>query len=377
MKHVLAPALFSLLLAHFQSTTERWPSPRRRRPPRRRRRRPSPPRRSSSGSTSATIIVLANYQQLKGYWEKLGRESDRIKVVSIGNDRGRPAAARGDRHLAGQPSQLDRYREIARRLALADGVDQAEARTAGRRGQGGRLDRRRHPRHGDALPAGADRGRLPVPRRQRRGDAPHPRRRDHPVRPRQPRRPRPRRRLVHAREGPEEAVARPACRGSTRSTSATTTTATSTPTPRPRRKNMNRFMYREWFPQVMYNHHQAGPPGTVLFCPPFRDPFNYFCDPLVINGIDAVGAAMVQRFLVEGQAGGHHPIRRPVLDLVQRRPPHDHLVPQHHRPADRDHRQPDADADPARGGEATAQGRLPRPDRAAAPGISASRSSTR
>ena len=62
-------------------------------------------------------------------------------------------------------------------------------------------------------------------------------------------------------------------------------------------------MYREWFPQVMYNHHQTGPPGTVLFCPPFRDPFNYFCDPLVINGIDALGAAMVQRFLVEGKPG--------------------------------------------------------------------------
>ena len=62
-------------------------------------------------------------------------------------------------------------------------------------------------------------------------------------------------------------------------------------------------MYREWFPQIMYNHHQAGPAGTVLFCPPFRDPFNYNCDPLVINGIDSVGAAMIQRFLVEGKPG--------------------------------------------------------------------------
>jgi hypothetical protein len=68
-------------------------------------------------------------------------------------------------------------------------------------------------------------------------------------------------------------------------------------------KNMNRFMYREWCPQIMYNHHQTGPAGTVLFCPPFRDPFNYYCDPLVLNGIDAVGAAMIQRFLVEGKPG--------------------------------------------------------------------------
>ena len=28
---------------------------------------------------------------------------------------------------------------------------------------------------------------------------------------------------------------------------------------------MNRVMYREWFPQIVYNHHQTGPPGTVLF----------------------------------------------------------------------------------------------------------------
>ena len=40
-------------------------------------------------------------------------------------------------------------------------------------------------------------------------------------------------------------------------------------------------MYREWFPQIMYNHHQTGPAGTVMFAPPFRDPFNYNFDPLV------------------------------------------------------------------------------------------------
>jgi hypothetical protein len=68
-------------------------------------------------------------------------------------------------------------------------------------------------------------------------------------------------------------------------------------------RNMNRVMYREWFPQIVYNHHQSGPPGTVLFCPPFRDPFNYNVDPLVISGIDAVGAAMMQRFLVENKPG--------------------------------------------------------------------------
>ena len=37
----------------------------------------------------------------------------------------------------------------------------------------------------------------------------------------------------------------------------------------------------EWFPQIIYNHHQTGPAGTVMFAPPFRDPFNYNFDPLI------------------------------------------------------------------------------------------------
>ena len=98
-------------------------------------------------------------------------------------------------------------------------------------------------------------------------------------------------------------------------------------------QNMNRVMYHEWFPQIVYNHHQAGPPGTVLFCPPFRDPFNYNVDPLVISGIDAVGAAMMQRFLVENKPGATVRSRHALLDLVERRPADDVLLPQHDRPA--------------------------------------------
>ena len=45
--------------------------------------------------------------------------------------------------------------------------------------------------------------------------------------------------------------------------------------------NMNRILYKEWFPQIVYDHHQTGPAGTVMFAPPFRDPFNYVFDPLI------------------------------------------------------------------------------------------------
>ncbi len=67
--------------------------------------------------------------------------------------------------------------------------------------------------------------------------------------------------------------------------------------------NMNRQLYREWFPQIMYNHHQTGPAGTVMFAPPFRDPFNYVYDPLVPTTLDLVGAAMHTRFAAEGKPG--------------------------------------------------------------------------
>jgi len=43
----------------------------------------------------------------------------------------------------------------------------------------------------------------------------------------------------------------------------------------PETTNMNRQLFIEWFPQITHTHHQSGPAGTVVFVPPFRDPFNY------------------------------------------------------------------------------------------------------
>ncbi len=68
-------------------------------------------------------------------------------------------------------------------------------------------------------------------------------------------------------------------------------------------KNMSRQQYIEWMPQFLYNHHQTGPQGTVVAGPPYRDPFNYVYDPLLITGIDALGAAMSSRLNAEGKPG--------------------------------------------------------------------------
>ncbi len=246
--------------------------------------------------------TLANYQQLKGYWERLAGESGRIKVVSIGaTEEGRPQIAA----IVTSPAnhrKLDRYREISRRLALADGVDRDEAARLAAEGKAVVwIDAGLHANETLCAQAMIE----SVYRLLSASDAETLRILDDVII-----------LFVHANPDGHDLVAdwymreqEPAKRSlsnlprlyqkyighdNNRDFYANTQAET---------RNLNRFMYREWFPQVMYNHHQAGPPGSVLFCPPFRDPFNYFCDPLVLNGIDSLGAAMVQRFLVEGKPG--------------------------------------------------------------------------
>ncbi len=71
----------------------------------------------------------------------------------------------------------------------------------------------------------------------------------------------------------------------------------------PETTNMNRQLFLEWFPQIVYNHHQTGPAGAVIFMPPFRDPFNYNFDPLIPLDVEAVGTAMHERLVAEGKGG--------------------------------------------------------------------------
>jgi hypothetical protein len=66
---------------------------------------------------------------------------------------------------------------------------------------------------------------------------------------------------------------------------------------------INRILYREFYPVIMYNHHQSGPAGTVMFSPPFRDPFNFNFDPLIVSELDEVAAAMHSRFIAEDKPG--------------------------------------------------------------------------
>ncbi len=71
----------------------------------------------------------------------------------------------------------------------------------------------------------------------------------------------------------------------------------------PETVNINRVLFQEWHPQIFYDHHQAGPPGTVVFIPPFRDPFNYNLDPLIPLEIEQIGSALHSRLVSEGKGG--------------------------------------------------------------------------
>ncbi|WP_411280061.1 M14 family metallopeptidase [Gemmatimonas sp.] len=68
-------------------------------------------------------------------------------------------------------------------------------------------------------------------------------------------------------------------------------------------RNMSQQLFVQWNPQIMYNHHQTGPTGTIMAAPPYRDPANYWFHPAMITGLDLVGAALNHRFVLEHKPG--------------------------------------------------------------------------
>ena len=71
----------------------------------------------------------------------------------------------------------------------------------------------------------------------------------------------------------------------------------------PETQNITGVLFRDWRPQIVLNQHQTGPAGTVVFIPPFRNPFNFNYNPLVISSLEEVGAAIQSRLLSEDKRG--------------------------------------------------------------------------
>ncbi len=62
-------------------------------------------------------------------------------------------------------------------------------------------------------------------------------------------------------------------------------------------------LFHEWFPQIVYNQHQAPPFPARIFVPPYAEPLNPHIPAAVMEGINRIGAAMRERFARENKPG--------------------------------------------------------------------------
>jgi hypothetical protein len=245
---------------------------------------------------------LANYTQLVNYWKKLAQQSDRMKLVEIGKTAEGRTMVMAIITAPENHKKLDRYKEIARRLATAEGLTDDQARALAAEGKavvwidGGlhatevlgaqqllelvyQMVSMNDPETLRILkdvillatPVNPDGLELVSNWYMREQDP-----------------------LKRSTAGLPRLYQKYIGHDNNRDFYMSN---------QPETEAINRVFFHDWFPQIVYNHHQTGPAGTVLFAPPFRDPFNYYLDPLVPLGIDLVGAAMHSRFVAENKPG--------------------------------------------------------------------------
>ena len=68
-------------------------------------------------------------------------------------------------------------------------------------------------------------------------------------------------------------------------------------------KVASRIFYEDWFPQLIYNHHQTGPFPGRIWVPPPADPLSPTVDPVIPAGLSTIGQYMLKRFMTEGKPG--------------------------------------------------------------------------
>jgi hypothetical protein len=245
---------------------------------------------------------LANYTQLETYWRKIATESDRMKLTTIGK------TAEGRDQLMAIVSSpenlknLEKYKDIARRLARAEGLTDDQAKTLAKEGKAiVWIDGGLHATE----TVGAQQVTQMLYEAVSGNDPEMLRFLDDAI-------------ILFAHANPDgmELVSNWYMRNKDPKAREMETI------PRlyqkyvghdnnrdfymsnmPENTNINKVLYREWFPQIVYNHHQTGPGGMIVFIPTFRDPFNYNIDPLAITGLDGVGAFMHERLIRENKPG--------------------------------------------------------------------------
>ena len=68
-------------------------------------------------------------------------------------------------------------------------------------------------------------------------------------------------------------------------------------------RHVSRMLFREWFPQIVYNQHQQPPFPARIFVPPYAEPLNPNIPSAVMEGINLIGAAIKERFALENKPG--------------------------------------------------------------------------
>lgn len=249
-----------------------------------------------------TDYYLANYSEYEAYLKKLAGESDRMKLVDIGKTaEGRTmwmAIVSSPANLA----KLEDYRRIAAQLARARGVDETQARALAAQGKAiVWIDAGLH-----ATETVTSQGQIQVLHRMlTQTDAETLRMLDDCI-------------ILFGHDNPDgmELVSNWYMRHADPKKREFATlprlyqkyighdnNRDSYMVQMPETENVNRVLFRQWYPQIVYNQHQTGPEGMVVFVPPFRDPFNFNYDPLVMTALNEVGAAMHSRLIAEGKAG--------------------------------------------------------------------------
>jgi hypothetical protein len=71
----------------------------------------------------------------------------------------------------------------------------------------------------------------------------------------------------------------------------------------PETRNVARLLFQEWFPQIVYNQHQAPPFPARIFVPPYAEPLNPNIPAPVMEGINVIGSAIKERLARENKPG--------------------------------------------------------------------------
>jgi hypothetical protein len=258
--------------------------------------------RQQFGSNIGDDYFLVNYSQMIDYWKKLDQESDRLRLVDIGKTSEGRTMTMAIITSAENQRSLDRYQDISRRLARAENLTEAQARALAAEGKAvvwidgglhsnetlgaqqlietvyqlaGATDPETNRVLNDVIVfatiANPDGMELVSNWYMRQ---PNP--------------------TLRSLAGLPTLYQKYAGHDDNRDFYMSALSET---------RAINAVLYRDWMPQIVYDHHQSGPEGTVMFSPPFRDPFNFNFDPLVMTMLDEVAGAMHSRFAAEDKPG--------------------------------------------------------------------------